>query len=39
MAVVGIIALVLVGIVILTALVIGLRSLSDITRYFRLRRM
>lgn len=39
MAVVGIIALVLVGIVILTALIVGLRSLSDITRYFRLRRM
>ena len=39
MAVVGIIALVLVGLVVLTALVVGLRSLSDITRYFRLRRM
>ena len=39
MAVVGIIALVLVGIVVLTALVVALRSLSDITRYLRLRRM
>ena len=39
MAVVGIIALVLVGIAILTVLAVGLRSMADISRYRRLRRM
>jgi hypothetical protein len=39
MAVVGIIALVLVGIAILIGLVVGLRSLPDIRRYRRLRRL
>ena len=39
MAVVGIIALVMVGIAILTGLAVGLRSMPDISRYRRLRRM
>ena len=39
MAVVGIIALVVVGIAILTGLAVGLRSLPDIRRYRRLRRL
>jgi hypothetical protein len=39
MAVVGIIALVLVGITILVALFVGFRSVPDIRRYRRVRRL
>ena len=39
MAVVGIIALVIVGIAVLIGLFVGFRSLPDIRRYRRLRRL
>jgi hypothetical protein len=39
MATVGLVALILVGIVILTGLYLGVRSIPDIRRYRRIRRM
>lgn len=39
MAVVGIIATVVVGIIVLVGLLVGLRSIGDIRRYFKIRSM
>lgn len=39
MAVVGIIALVIVGLVVLVGLLVGIRSAGDIRRYFKIRSM
>ncbi|MGH9076730.1 MAG: DUF6893 family small protein [Acidimicrobiales bacterium] len=39
MAVVGIVALAVVGVVVVAALVLTLRSIPDVARYLRLRKM